>query len=111
VYVGLPPGAEPDSKSPYYVGVVSLFGAGIRSEVHHGFKPARFLYPLNRALQAAMKENEERLTVTFVPLGILIDGKPSRPEVKSPVRIGKAALLVEHRKEQKEPKREKEPES
>jgi hypothetical protein len=47
-----------------------------------------------------MKENEERLTVTFVPLGILIDGKPSRPVVKYPVRIGKAALLVEHQKEQ-----------
>jgi hypothetical protein len=39
VYVGLPPGSEPDSKSPYYVGVLSLFGARIRSEAPHGFKP------------------------------------------------------------------------
>ncbi len=111
IYVGLPVGSEPDSKSPYYVGVLSLFGAGIRSEAPHGFKPARFLFPLNRALQAAMKENEERMTVTFVPIGILIDGKPSRPDVKSPVHIGKAAILVEHQKEQKEPPKEQEPKS
>ncbi len=111
VYVGLPPGSEPDSKSPYYVGSLSLFGVGIRSEAPHGFKPARFLYPLNRALQAAMKENEERLTVTFVPLGILIDGKPSRPDVKFPVHIGKTAILVEHQKEQKQLPKEQEPKS
>ncbi len=107
VYVGQPAGAELNEKSPYFVGSLSLFGAGIRSEAHHEFKPATFLFPLNRALQAAFKGNEERLLVTFDPLGILINGKPSRPEVKSPVRIGKASLIVERRKEPTKEKSEK----
>jgi tyrosinase len=99
VYAGLPKGAQPESRSPQYIGSLSLFGSGIRSEGHKEFKPARFLYPLNRALQAALKANESSLPIAFVPVGIMIDGKPSRPEVKSPVRIGKANLLVQTRKE------------
>jgi Common central domain of tyrosinase/Polyphenol oxidase middle domain len=95
VFVGLPAGAAGDEKSPFYVGAMSLFGSGVRSEKHHEFKTAQFVYPLNRAVQAAMKANEEKLLVTFVPLGIVIDGKPSRPEVKSPVRIGKTSLIIE----------------
>jgi tyrosinase len=102
VYLGLPKGAQPDSRSPNYIGSLSLFGTGIRSEAHEGhkeFKPARFLYPLNRALQSALKANESSLAVTFVPVSILMEGKPSRPEVKSPVHIGKVNLLVESRRE------------
>lgn len=102
VYAGLPKGKEPDPRSPSYIGSLSLFGAGIRNEghgEHKEFKPARFLYPLNRALETALKSNAQALTITFVPVGILIDGKPRRPEVKAPVRIGKANLLVEIRKE------------
>jgi Common central domain of tyrosinase len=105
VYAGLPKGAKPDSRSAYYIGSLSLFGAGIRSEAHEGhkeFKPARFLYPLNRALEAALKANDPILRVTFVPVGILIERKPTRPEVKYPVRIGKASLIVESRKESTE---------
>jgi Common central domain of tyrosinase/Polyphenol oxidase middle domain len=94
VYAGLPKGVHPESRSAQYIGSLSLFGAGIRNEGHKEFKPAHFVYPLNRALQAALKRNETNFPVTFVPVGILIDGKPSRPEVKSPVRIGKANLLV-----------------
>jgi hypothetical protein len=30
-----------------------------------------------------------------VPLGILVDGKATRPEVKAPVRIGKISLVIE----------------
>jgi len=101
VYVGLPSGGEVDANSPYFVGSLSLFGSGIRSEKHHEFKPAHFVYPINRAVQASLKANAERVLVTFVPLGILIDGKPSRPEVKSPVHIGKASLSIETAKEAK----------
>jgi hypothetical protein len=31
----------------------------------------------------------------------MIDGKPSRPEVKSPVRVGKAPLSIERAREAK----------
>jgi hypothetical protein len=102
VYAGLPKGAPPDVHSPYYIGSLSLFGSGIRSEAHEGhkeFKPARFLYPLNRALEAALKRTESALTVTLVPVGIVVEGKPTRPELKSRVTIGKVNLLVETRKE------------
>ena len=102
VYAGLPKGAPSGVRSPYYIGSLSLFGSGIRSESHQGhkeFKPARFLYPLNRALEVALKGREAALEITFVPVGIIVDGKPTRPELKSPVRIGKANLLVESRKQ------------
>jgi hypothetical protein len=99
VYVGQPAGVEPDSKSSSYVGVLSLFGSGVREEAHHGFKPAHFLFPLNRAMRAALKGNEDRVTVTLVPTGILINGKRTHPEVTSKVRIGNASLTVERAKE------------
>jgi Common central domain of tyrosinase/Polyphenol oxidase middle domain len=99
VFVGLAPHAELDAKGPHYVGVISLFGTGIRDQAHHEFVPAHFRFPLNRAIQAALKSKEERVTVTIAPVGILVDGKPSRPEVRSKVRIGKASLVVEYAKE------------
>ena len=102
VYFGLPKGAATDVRSPFYVGSLSLFGAGIRNESHEGhkeFKPARFLYPLNRALETVLKSGSATIHVTFIPIGIVIDGKPTRPEVKSSVRVGKASVLVETRKE------------
>jgi len=101
VYVGLPGEAEGDVNSPSYVGTLSLFGSGIRSEKHHEFQPAHFVYPLNRAVQAALKANAERMQVTFVPLGIVVDGKPTRPEVKSAVRIGKISLVIDKATEAK----------
>lgn len=108
VYVGPQAGAEPDPKSPSYVGVISLFGTGVRDEPHHGFRPAHFIFPLNRAIQAALKGKEERVMVTFVPSGILIDGKRTRPEVKSKVRIGKASLVVERAKANEKKEKEQE---
>jgi hypothetical protein len=103
VYVGLPAGAEPSAASPHYVGVVSLFGAGVRDEKHHGYTPAHFEFPLNVALQSALRAGSEKVDVTFVPLGILVDDKPSRPEPKAPVRIGRASLSLQTGKEVKTP--------
>jgi tyrosinase len=101
VFVGLPAGTAPDASSPHYVGSLSLFGEGVRSERHHKYRPARFIYPLNRAVQASLKANARRLEVSFVPLGLVVDGKPARPEVLSPVTIGKASLFIERGKEGK----------
>src|SRR4029077_7906131 len=52
VYAGLPAEAAADANSPSYIGALSLFGSGIRSEKHHEFQPAHFVYPLNRAMHA-----------------------------------------------------------
>ncbi|MFI5093261.1 MAG: tyrosinase family protein [Candidatus Acidiferrum sp.] len=103
VYVGPPGAVEEDVKSPAYVGTLSLFGSGVRGEKHHEFRPAHFVYPLNRAVEAVLEANAERLQITFVPLGIVVDGKPRRPEVKSTVRIGKMSLVIERATEAKEP--------
>jgi hypothetical protein len=86
VYVGLPANAAPDPTSPYYVGNVVLFGSGIRSEAHHGFKPAHFAFAINRAILAWLPTNEASVSVTFLP---------SPPNVKSTVCIGHASLTVE----------------
>lgn len=101
VYAGLPEGTEAGADSPYYIGTLSLFGSGIRSERHHEFKPAHFVYSLNRAVEAALKSSEERMPITFVPMGAVVDGKPTKPEVKSPVRIGKISLVIEKATEAK----------
>lgn len=100
VYVGLPANTAADTKSPHYVGNIALFGAGVRSDAHHEFKPARFDFPINRAIAPALKGGQETVPVTLVPSGILVDGKPSRPKVESKVRIGRVSLVVETQKRQ-----------
>ncbi|HET9392224.1 MAG TPA: tyrosinase family protein [Candidatus Rubrimentiphilum sp.] len=100
VYVGLPANAAANPKGPFYVGNLSLFGTGIRSDTHGNreFQPARFSYAINKAVAASLRLNEERVTATLVPHGILINGKPSTPKVLSPVRIGQVNILVEQRR-------------
>ena len=102
VYLGLPPKAEPNPESPYFVGTVSLFSAGVRSHHHGKFTPERFTFPANRAILAGLRENQEQLQVTFVPAGPLINGKPSRPKVLAPVHIGAISISVGRPQERKE---------
>jgi tyrosinase len=96
VFVGLPHGAAPDPNGPFYVGNLALFGSGIRSSVHSGrkFVPATFRYRVGRALLESIRRNEATVTATFVPHGVLVDGKLSHPAPRSTVRIGSATLLV-----------------
>jgi hypothetical protein len=92
---------EPTVAKRYFVGTVALFGAGIRSEAHHHFTPAHFTFAINGAIRAALKRLRDRLPVTFVPRGLLIqDGQDalSRPQVASPVRIGQMSIQVEEEK-------------
>jgi tyrosinase len=97
VWVGLPAGTEPVAEIPSHVGVVALFGAGIRSETAgHEFMPAETVLPLNRAVLEALKTQKESLEVRFVPLGILVDGKATTPRVRATPRIGKVTLEIEH---------------
>ena len=98
VYVGLPANAPLNPESPYYVGNLALFGAGIRSEAHHEFIPGHFAFPVGRAIATSLKAKESPLQMTFVPHGLLVDGKPTRPAVESPVHIKEASLTVETQK-------------
>lgn len=95
VYLGLPPNEAPNPESPHFVGTMALFSTGIRSNHAHGdFKPAHFALRSNQAVATALRSNQDQLRVLFVPTGPLIDGKPSRPKVESPVRIGAINLAV-----------------
>jgi hypothetical protein len=76
VYVGLPSGADPSPESPYFVGLLSLFGSGIRDQSHHAFESAKFNFVINDALLAAQNTSS---SLTFIPQGILIGGKVVSP--------------------------------
>ena len=104
VFVGAPKDTMPDSQSPSFVGSVALFGAGIRREATHEFRPARFLLPMKRALAASLQENKGQLSIRFVPQGVLVEGKPSAPDLKSSVRIGRIGIIVERTQESGSPR-------
>jgi hypothetical protein len=48
------------------------------------------------------KVPRRQFMVTFVPTGVVVEGKATRPKPLSTVRIGKASLVVEPPKEEKE---------
>ena len=73
----------------HFVGNVVLFGAGVRADMPN--MPATLSFKINRALLAS----QGPLAISFVPAGILIDGKPSHPQVRSTVQIGSARIVVE----------------
>lgn len=99
VYVG-PESVTRASESPYFVGPLALFGAGVRDDTHpnHKFEAGHFVFPLNRALEAWLRAGGQKLVATLVPIGILIDGRPSPVETKSTVHIGKISLTVQRRR-------------
>jgi Common central domain of tyrosinase len=100
VYFGPATSGEPPDDSPYMVGAIALFGQGIHGELHNKekFEPAKFTFPINRALSAGLKANQEHWTIMFIPRGVLIDGKPSRPKVESPVKIASVSITMETHK-------------
>ena len=101
VYLGLPPNTAPNPEGPFFVGTVALFAVGVRAHAHGDFKPAHFTFHANRQILAALRGNQEQLRLTFVPSGPLIDGKPSRPRVEAPVRIGAVNISVGRNEERK----------
>jgi tyrosinase len=92
VYFG-PGDAKPDPEGPYYVGNVAVFGAGVRSEAHHEFHPARVSLPINAALRSARQSNTADFVLTFVPRSG--DPKATEAVAQSPVRIGRVSLGIE----------------
>ena len=101
VYLGAPPNTAMTAESPHFLGTVSLFSTGVRSHQHGEFKPAHFSFPANKAFGAALRTNQEKLPLVFVPTGPLIDGKPSQPRVQSPVRIGAINVAIARNEERK----------
>ncbi|HMC30275.1 MAG TPA: tyrosinase family protein [Candidatus Angelobacter sp.] len=102
VYLGAPPNTPLTSESPHFLGVMTLFAAGVREHAHGEFKPEHFTFRANRALEASLRTKQEKLPLVFVPTGPLIDGKPSHPKVQSPVRIGAINVAIARQEERKD---------
>lgn len=99
VYLGDSPASDDaGEKNPRYIGNVVLFGGGIRAEGHHGSEPARFSFPITRATLDTVDVKQTRVALTFVPRGLLVNGKPSRPKAEAEVRIGSVSLTLESAK-------------
>lgn len=97
VYVGLPKEkaeAKPDVQGPHFVGTIALFGAGIRDEAKHKFRPARFVFPLHDAL-AAIEPQSDQISVTFIPHTVEVEGQSQKVQVQAPVKVGHARVIHE----------------
>jgi hypothetical protein len=92
VYFGLPSGGEPTLQSPFFVGAVTLFSVGILDQAHHANQFASFGFVINSAVLATPAGAS--LSLTFLTHGILINGKPSHPPVKSPANVGSVSLAI-----------------
>jgi tyrosinase len=98
VYVGLPAGVAPDPKSPFYVGRLALYGAGVRSDAHHTFTPAKLRFNATRALRAVVAAGGNSAPVSFFVRGILVNGTQVIPPVQSTVTVTEGKFIVGTRK-------------
>jgi tyrosinase len=97
VFLGLPRGEPADPRSPHFIGNLALFGSGVRDASNHHFQPAQFTFPVDRAISAALRRTGKTIPLTFVPTGLVVNGKRSSPRVAATVSVGSARLLVEKR--------------
>lgn len=97
VYVG-PAGFKPDPNSPFFVGVLGLFSAGIKTRREH-YHPAEFIYPIDKAIRAA--GDAGKLQVTFVPIsGVVVKGRAQPAQVRAEVAISEINIVVDVAMEQ-----------
>lgn len=90
VYVSAPGDATLHPTRPPFVGNLVLIGPGIRPR----FKPARLDFVAGRAVHAALAGGAERLRLTFVATGPLVDGKPSPPRPAAKVKVATVSFVV-----------------
>jgi hypothetical protein len=92
IYVG-PPGMTPDPRSPYFVGVMGLFGGGIKTRKDH-YHPGEFAFPISKAIFGA--GDASKLQVIFVPIsGVEVRGRPVPADVRSGLTVSEMNLVVD----------------
>ena len=97
VYVG-PEGLQPNPASPYFVGMLGLFGAGIQARREH-YRPAEFAFPINRALWGAT--DASKLQVILVPVsGLEAQGRSLPAQVRADVNVAAMTIVVDRAMEQ-----------
>jgi tyrosinase len=102
VYLGAPADAALNAQSPHFLGTFALFSTGLRTHRHGEFKPAKFTFQADKAFEVALRTNQAKLPLVFLPTGPLIDGKPSQPKIKSPVQIGSIDIAIARLEERKQ---------
>jgi tyrosinase len=99
VYVGLPAGVAPDPTSPFYVGKLALFGAGVRGGSPH-FHPATLRFNATKALATVVNSGGTSAPISFFARGIVVDGKQQPGNPQSDVVVQQGAFRVQTRKRQ-----------
>lgn len=74
VYVGLPANQQPVYTSPHFVGVLSTFGVGAHGG-HADADGSVIAFPIDSAAAAALTANPSTVPITFVPRGLIVDGR------------------------------------
>jgi hypothetical protein len=94
VYAGLPPGAEPAPKGPYYLGTLSSFGPKEGPGTQMGFDITKLVRTLE-----AQKRWTGKLDLTFVRRGL--EPPPGQPQIETvledvpPVRVKRVRIVRE----------------
>jgi plastocyanin len=87
VYVNLPPDAEPDYRSEYFVGLIDLFGLTAHEDHRSADRQSFDITPTVRSLQERGEWPGE-LTITFVPQGLI----PPEGAADAPIADARQAL-------------------
>jgi hypothetical protein len=93
VYVG-PTGLEPIVGSPFFVGVLTLFGAGIKTSLQYKGSTSA-VYVIDEALEQSIRRDASGIEMVFSPSGPLRNGKVVVLPVEAPISVGKASIKLE----------------
>lgn len=92
VYVG-PAGLTPDPRSAYFVGVLGLFGGGIKSRKDH-YHPGEFAFPISKSILGT--NDPSKLQVTFVPTsGVEVQGRSLPADVRADLTVAEMSIVVD----------------
>lgn len=93
VFVG-PAGLTPDPRSPFFVGVMGLFGGGIKSRKSGHYHPGDFAFPIGKAILGA--GDASNLQVVFVPTsGVEVQGRPLPAEVRADLTVAEMSIVID----------------
>jgi hypothetical protein len=99
VYLGAAGEQELREGSPGFLGIIALFGDGVRNLKHgdHGFMPAHFAFPIRGELLKRVARAPGKIRLTFVPRNVGDAGAAAQADAR--LQIGKIQLSLQTRSE------------
>ena len=97
VFLGASGEQELRDDSPGFLGIIALFGQGVRDEKHgdHGFMPAQFAFPIRGELLKRVARAPGKIRLTLVPRDV--GGKDAAGKADARLQIGKVQLSLQTR--------------